>query len=123
MKPQNRRASSYRSNWRLRAWSSGIRLSDQVLVKELRMALDPVAAFMLGIIVGQWLGILLILKVVKAVLSRPSGAAVDSPDLSEQAALIARIFSRELLGTTKPHAKVAKSIPPMAKKTSRTARD
>jgi hypothetical protein len=85
------------------------------------MALDPVAAFMLGIIVGQWLAILLILKVVKAVLNRPSGVAVDSPDLSEQAALIARLFSRELLGTTKPRAKVAKNIPLMAKKKSRQA--
>jgi hypothetical protein len=66
---------------------------------------------------------LLILKVVKAVLNRPSGVAPDSPDLSEKAALIARLFSRELLGTTKPHANVAKSIPPMAKKKSRQARN
>jgi hypothetical protein len=80
------------------------------------MALDPVAAFMLGIIVGQWLGILLILKVVKAALNRPSGVAVESPNLSQQAGPIARLFGLELLGTTKPRVNVAKSIPPLARK-------
>jgi hypothetical protein len=90
-------------------------------VKEVRMGLDPVAAFMLGIIVGQWLSILMILKVVKAVLNQPRGVAIDSPDLSELGALIALLFSRELLGATKPNANVAKSIPPMAKKRSKQA--
>jgi hypothetical protein len=96
-------------------------LEIQVLGKGLRMALDPVAAFMLGIIVGQWLGILLILKVVKAVLNQPSGVAVNAPDLSEGADLIARLISRASLGTTKPHPNVAKSIPPVAKKKARPA--
>ena len=86
------------------------------------MGLEPAAAFMLGIIVGQWLGVLMILKVVRAVLNRPSGASEDILEPTEQVALISRLIKRQLLGLPKPTSKAAKRAPLPEKNKTRRAR-
>ncbi len=83
------------------------------------MGLDPVAAFMLGMIVGQWLAILMILKVVKAVLNRPGGISAEPAEPPDQAALITRLISKELLGIAKPRGERARGTPPPARKSTR----
>jgi hypothetical protein len=83
------------------------------------MNIDSVAVFMLGIIVGQWLGVLISLKVIRAMAGSDSQTQAYALETSTDPLPFARLIYRQLLGAVKPRGNQVKLTPP-AKKKSRT---
>jgi hypothetical protein len=86
------------------------------------MNLDVVAVFLLGIIVGQWLGVLISLKVIRAMAAPDSNAPAIALGKSAGASPVAQLIYRQLLGPAKPRGNQAKRAPPPKKKSQTRSR-
>jgi hypothetical protein len=86
------------------------------------MNLDAVAVFLLGIIVGQWIGVLISLKVIRAMVAQVSNTPAGALEPSTDASPIARLIYRQLLGPAKPRGNQAKRAPPPKKKSQTRSR-
>jgi hypothetical protein len=77
---------------------------------------DSVAIFMLGIIVGQWLGVLVSLKVIRAMVKQDGRIPAYALEKSEDPSPLGRLIYRQLFGAAQPVGILAKRAPPAKKK-------
>jgi len=80
------------------------------------MSLDPIAIFMLGVMVGQWQGVFMLVLAIRAVVRRTNNPSSDTIKEADRESLIARLIGREPAGTVKPRTSGTRQPAPPHKK-------